>query len=416
MNAEKSAEATTSESHYLGNPFKLTLAGVKQFWANTKSQLIGVVAMQFGLFVAIGLSAGIALVAGLTATLILLGESSNSNPFAAELVAMFGPDFATLANQLASLKIGAAVLAALGVIATLLIAVYLQAFQVAALGEGVIHNKTIVFKTIAKTAFRRTPALLGQFFIILGAIFVAGIPFVLISAVLKSESAAALGLNALYGLALSVGAFIISTKLAMTPYEIVVAGASPIKAMKNSWHLSKGRFVEILGVLAISLIMTLVVSLVTNLLSLLSELSQVAIVTLPISIIIVILGALSSLFSQVPLAKRYSQLVAIKAGGPKTDWGSNLGALGLAIVTAVIVGSLQMAIAPESPTPADNLLNPDQGDSATDLPTTPENLEDEDYYKQYQELLKQYKDDYNNGGVPGVAPDYPPESENLPVQ
>ena len=283
---------STPKQHiaYDSNPFTVGLTAIKKVFAVNPQTLVGVTV---GIFVAcLGLGA-CAVAFWLASAIFLTRHYADIEPMLpAQLQQMFS---AGMPDSTLYILWGVSIVAGI-ILVALVQALQLHFTTVTARGVPVSFRQTL------RSSLTSVGALLGLAGLMLLAVVVLLVTIGMLSAVAPA-------IIFLLGAATIVAVIYGSVRLAFAGYGIVDKNLGPIATIQYSWRITDGRFVDILGVAALTSILFTVPSIIFGALAKVSEgipglVTTFDILNLVFQVALIVIAAM-------PLAERYVQSVAV---------------------------------------------------------------------------------------------------------
>lgn len=404
-------QSQTAALDYPSNPFATAKIAFAKFWHNTKQSLLGNLGVQMLVFIGMLVAIMLIVFAALAFLINIFTQNSDTSSLMQQYTTLLPPQMIGFLTG-SSMAIWV-VLGIVGLVGTIILATLLQAIQFATVSKAVIHNQVTSVGEVMKLARSKLWPLLGQALLLsLVGVVIAFVMLLLAGgglasltggpteAAYASVGASFLGIFAL-GILVFVAAIIILPRLCFAPFAVVAENVGPVASFKHSWHMTKGHYWEIVGVIGVTSILSTLLSFVTDILTTLLAGNPIGVI---VSIGIFFVNLAVILFASAIIGERYLQLKNVPASH-KNQAGINIGAFALAIVVAIITTSIQNAVFkqtneipdlnnyPELNMPTDDSTLPSYDDS--DYP--PADATDEEF-EQY--LRQKYPELYQDTELP----------------
>lgn len=309
---------------HISNPFTTTLNGIKKVFHYNTNSLIG--AVLFNLVVGALMFITLLVILGALLAFVL----KNASP---TLPTTIPPQIADVANSLNEPGIYASWI--IGLLLLVFFAALLQSVQIK-LVTASSANQTISFGDLLKQGLRRVVPLLGLTGLVVLA-FVAGAGLLALLTLLIGPIAFVLILAAI------VAAIYYGIRISYAAFSVIGEGKGPIGALKRSYALTRGHFVEVVGVGAAVAVFVVIPTLILDLLALAVSGSTAA--EAIVRLVSAVVGLIAGTLATAGFAERFTQLRNITDGlttATKTHVSNYL-----AIAAFVILGAISNAVTPE---------------------------------------------------------------------
>lgn len=351
MEAEKPAEALVHEpkpnhavypGDYPSNPFKTAATGVKTFWENGKDIVGGIIGLEFLLLIAVWIIAGLTLVTGLV---LLLSGASNAQ-FSNLVTGALPENVVSTSNSLAAVGIGSGIFLFVFLVLLMFTGAFVQALQTAFVGKTIALRQKPTFGDVVKTAWKRMWPLIAQMLLIAAIVFGTFLIIGFVLAALAQEPAALIIVAILLYLVLLVGGVYLMTRIAFAGLDVVVGNLGPWQAIKHSFAITKGHVGEVIGIGAVAFTAATVVGLLINLLQFGVGSTGSAPLMIVAFVVIVALSLVFGFLFMAIITERYAQLTSLTQTkvAHKTEWGSIVGAIALAVFAMMLSGFIQASV------------------------------------------------------------------------
>ncbi len=292
--ATKPKAASTVVLTHDSNPFTTTINGIKKVFRFNISNLVGTIV--FSLFLGALMVATLA-----TMALALVAFIIQQNvPDSAPLIANLPPEAVSFATNMSVSSIYATW--AIGLLLAILLGTFIQAIQLSLVAASA-NSQAIGFGDLLQQSSRRVLPLLGLMAIVAMVIIASIVVLMLLSQITGPVIAVLIIIAIVIALYLYV-------RLIFATFSIIEEGLGPMAALKRSIALTKGHFVETMGIVAVTALFVLAPSLLFDLLS--------SATNAPVSSIIMFISMIVSLIVStivgVGFAERFVQLRNIKNG------------------------------------------------------------------------------------------------------
>lgn len=324
----KQSAKPTAGSHVLydSNPFSASWSGIQKLLKLNSSTTVGVAFFNIVLSVLLG----IAIIGLLVVTIIYLLRTAYPQ-FAEAIFAYLSLDFLGSINNTSVFATWI-----ITPIVIILIGTLLQTLQIKLTTESA-WQRTIKFSELFKSSIGRVPSFIGLVLLMGLAII---LPF--IAMVLIGHTALAVLSFVLALVWLSVIVFV-GLRLSLATFCIVDRQLGPINAIKQSWAITQGHIIEIIGTACVAMLIALVPSVIFAALDLV--LQNVPIVTSILNVLSAIVAIVLSIAATMAMAERYAQLQAV---ADKKATATALSPLNyLAIVIVVLLMIVSSALTPK---------------------------------------------------------------------
>lgn len=337
MSEDSSVAHKSSIEAYDGNPFTTAWRGVQKLFTVNGQLVVGL-----AFFNALIITVIVAAVA--TVSYSIIAYAVNHSPgFMTSIIDQAGSQSPSAAMGLSALYDGASgmkdvnifVTVTLGFLLIAGLASFLKALQITvALASS--NNKTLQFNDALKRALKRTLYFVELYLLLVGGGIAAAILLVLLMLSSQFLGPIAVILGLIGGLLL----FYAMIRLAFAKFIVVDTGSNAIAALKHSWSITRGHFVEILGIGAVVMAAGQVTMLFMRGLMMASSGSRlvaaVAVLWFAVLVVAIILVT-------VAIAERYVQIAHHKATADPVPTNY------LAIVLVLLIIPIVQATMPDSP-------------------------------------------------------------------
>lgn len=338
---------------YESNPFTAAWSGVQKLARSNGSTVIGVALFNILLFALVGV----------TAILVLLAIGAYMFNHSPQLQA-FVTDQSVIdfLGSVSDTSIYATV--GLGLAACIFFMSLTQSLQLN-LTVAASRNVSLKFGALLKASVRAVPPILGLIALSIIAVFAAFLVIALLSTILGI-------ITFLIGVVALIAVIYVGIRLSYASYSIVDLRLGPVAAIKHSWKISSGHFIETIGSAAVASLILAVPSLILSALARVTEgiptlSGMFTLLEFVITIVLVIGAAMA-------VAERYTQLQAIETKQLTTTSLSPFNYL--AILLFIFLAPVLDALSPKLETTQGPLLSPYE----TIEPTTTE-LDDSSIYR-----------------------------------
>lgn len=412
---EPVAAEHTAHSDYDSDPIKTARSGLATFWQNGRHALSATVAVQLLLAILTAVLAVIAILALIIAAITgLAGTNANYADLIMLNVVSQLPSEASQA--ISTLSAASGVTSAIALVAGLLalgLGTYMQASVLALGGLTVAERQSVQFGQVMKLALKRTGALFVLALICavaVAAVFIVPLLFVSSSAASTPSSAfGAFGGLMLFYLVALVALIYVGIRLSFAPLAVVALSMGPIQAIKYTWHVSRKRWWEILGVASIVSILSTVVGIVFVLLH--NSLTAAPGADLIVSLLEIVAFLVFNVLGMAILAERLYQyrMAGENQATHKVNYMLNIGMFVLAIAASSIAGGMENSLINKNTNPYGL---PGNSIYQNDLNNSDSLQQELDQY--YQDSQNMQNDDLYNPYTDPESPYYDP-NYNAPI-
>lgn len=331
----QASQPASTHTIYDSNPFTAAWSGVQKLARSNGSTVIGVALFNILLFALIGI----------TAILVVLAIGTYVVKHSPELQAFVtDPGIIDFLGSVNDTSIYATI--GLGLAACVFFMSLTQSLQLN-LTVAASRSISLKFGALLKASVRSIPPILGLIALSILAVLTAFLVIALLSTLLGI-------ITFLIGVIAVIAIIYVGIRLSYATYSIVDLRLGPIAAIKHSWKISSGHFIETLGSAAVASLILTVPSLILSALARVSEgvptLSGIFILLEFVITIVLVIGA------AMAVAERYTQLQAIET---KQLAATNLNPFNyLAILLFIFLAPVLDALSPKLETPQGPMLNP----------------------------------------------------------